>query len=223
MDFSQLPYDLKVQIVGVQPAMLRLRSRELKDLADVAAANELRRAAALFAATHQRVLDQQDQTWSAEELVFNTLQGRSDDNDGLYSAAVKTFDLHVNLLVKESRVFAQQLEAVYQDWGWHPLLGGLVGTHTLNLCWKLGYRFARPMEMMKLRERIMNRFTPLVPSDAYTNENGHTLTMHLLPQEVQWDLVFNALLADMRAKNQVWASKNLLPHRIEDNDLEWWE
>ena len=29
---------------------------------------------------------------------------------------------------------------------------------------------------------------------------------------------FKALLADMRAKNQVWASKNLWRRRIEDND-----
>lgn len=43
--------------------------------------------------------------------------------------------------------------------------------------------------------------------------------MHLLPQEVQWDLVFNALLADMRAKNQAWAFKNLYEHNIEGIDL----
>ena len=36
--------------------------------------------------------------------------------------------------------------------------------------------------------------------------------------EVMWSRVFNALLADMRAKNQVWASKNLWRRRIEDND-----
>ena len=41
--------------------------------------------------------------------------------------------------------------------------------------------------------------------------------------EVMWSRVYNALLADMLAKNQARAFKNLLPHRIEDNDLEWWE
>ena len=41
--------------------------------------------------------------------------------------------------------------------------------------------------------------------------------------EVMWSRVYNALLADMRAKNQMWAFVYLHPHGIEDNDLEWWE
>ena len=304
MAFPQLPDDLKVQIVGFHPPMLRLRCRELKGLADVAAATELRRASVLFAETQKRVQDKNHLMVMANCDAHELNEGSPNYDPLLYTAAVKTFDLRADLLVEESLVFAEQLEAVYQDWGWHSLLGGLVGLHTLNLCSKiLGYqllnvrfwampnggnlvssKYAKPnlaliltkstwfkfQKLVKLRDRIINRFGSLLPPDFYTKEKGRILEMlrpltvarlksmlaaqglavdgrkpELLARaaasicaapsaaerrkaerrrpEVMWSRVYNALLADMRAKNQVWASKNLLPHRIEDNDLEWWE
>ena len=37
--------------------------------------------------------------------------------------------------------------------------------------------------------------------------------------EKMWSRVFKALLADMRAKNQVWASNNLWHRRMKGYDL----
>ena len=309
MDFSRLPDDLWMHIVKFYPTKLRLRCRELKDLTDAAAATELHRASALFAETQKRVQDKNDLMVMANCDAHELKEGSPNYDPLLYTEAVKTFDLRADLLVEESLVFAEQLEAVYQDWGWHPLLGGLVGTHTLNLCSKiLGYQlvnvrfWAMPnggnlvsskyaksnlyliltkstwfkfQKLVKLRDRIMNRFGSLLPPDFYTKEKARILEMlrpltvarlksmlaaeglavggrkpELLARaaalivdrlsvaerrraerrkaerrrpEVMWSRVYNALLADMLAKNQAWAFKNLLPHRIEDNDLEWWE
>ena len=302
MDFSRLPNDLWVHIVGFHPPKLRLRSRELKDLADVAAATELRRASASFADTQKRVQDKDRLMVKAGWEAYTYKRGSPYHDPLLYTAAVKTFDLCADLLVEESLVFAEQLEAVYQDWGWHPLLGGLVGTHTLKLCLVLGHqllnvrcwamdgggnlvssKYAKPnlhliltqsmwfkfQKLVKLRDRIINRFKPLLPPDFYTKEKGRILEMlrpltvaglksalaargladggskpELLARlqlayfpppsaaeanmsrirpEVMWSRVYNALLADMRAKNQACAFKNLSFHDIEDNDLKSWE
>ena len=304
MDFSRLPNDLWMHIVAFHPTKLRLRCRELKDLADAAAATELHRASALFEETQKRVLDKERLMAEAEREAHELKEGSPNYDPLLYTAAVETFDLRADLLVEESLVFAEQLEAVYQDWGWHPLLGGLVGTHTLNLCSKiLGYQllnvriWAMPnggnlvsskyaksnlyliltrstwlkfVKLVELQDRIINRFKSLLPPDFYTKEKGRILEMlrpltvarlksmlaaqglavggrkpELLARaaasicaapsaaerrkaerrrpEVMWSRVYNALLADMRAKNQMWAFMYLSPHRIEDNDLEWWE
>jgi len=299
MAFPQLPDDLKVHIVGFHPPMLRLRSRGLKDLANAAAATELRRASAFFAETQKRVRDKERLMMQAVREAHELKEGSPNYDPLLYAEAVKTFDLRADLLVEESLVFAEQLEAVYQNWGWHPLLGGLVGTHTLNLCSEiLGYQLVKVrswasfyggnlvsskyaksnlsliltkstwfkfVKLVQLRDRIINRFKPLLPPDFYTKEKERILEMlrpltvarlksmlaakglavdgrkpELLARaaasicaapsaaeanmsrnrpEKMWSRVFKALLADMRAKNQVWASNNLWHRRMKGYDL----